>query len=179
MRVLQFAFGSDTRDMHLPHNYVKNTVVYTGTHDSDTVVGWHESEEGESSTRDAEQIERERGYCLKYFNTDGREIHWDFIRAAFSSVAALAIIQMQDLLGLGSSARMNIPASEEGNWNWRMPADALNEELAARLKDMTELYGRAPGQDRPPEEPEEAASSSNEPQPNSDGSPDATDAHNS
>lgn len=151
MRVLQFAFGSDTRDMHLPHNYVKNTVVYTGTHDSDTVVGWQESEEGETSTRNAEQIERERKFCLKYLNTDGEEIHWDFIRAAFSSVAVLAIIQMQDLLGLGSFARMNIPASEEGNWNWRMPAGALTEELAARLKDMTELYGRAPGQDRPPE----------------------------
>jgi 4-alpha-glucanotransferase len=162
MRVLQFAFGSDSRDMHLPHNYVKNTVVYTGTHDSDTVVGWFTSEAGESSTRDAEQIERERDFCLKYLNTDGREIHWDFIRAAFSSVAAIAIVQMQDLLGLDSHARMNIPASEEGNWNWRMPEGAPDEGVGARLRDMTWIYGRAPGQDRPPDEDEEAAPSKGE-----------------
>ncbi|HET9531115.1 MAG TPA: 4-alpha-glucanotransferase [Blastocatellia bacterium] len=162
MRVLQFAFGSDSRDMHLPHNYIKNTVVYTGTHDSDTVVGWFTSEEDESSTRDAEQIERERDFCLKYLNTDGKEIHWDFIRAAFSSVAAIAIVQMQDLLGLDSHARMNIPASEEGNWSWRMPEGALSEGTDVRLRDMTWIYGRAPGQDRPPDEDKEAAPSSGE-----------------
>jgi 4-alpha-glucanotransferase len=155
MRVLQFAFGTDSRDMHLPHNYVKNTVVYTGTHDSDTAVGWFRSEAGEGSTRDQEQVERERKFCLKYLNTGGREIHWDFIRAAHASVAALAIIQMQDLLGLDSSARMNVPASEEGNWNWRMPEGALTPELGERLNEMTWVYGRAPGQDRPPESEDE------------------------
>jgi 4-alpha-glucanotransferase len=143
MRVLQFAFGGDPRDTHLPHNYVHNTVVYTGTHDNDTVVGWFDTEAGEGSTQNAEQIERERELCLKYLNTDGEQINWDFIRAAFASVAEIAIIQLQDLLGLGSSARMNIPASEEGNWGWRFKPGALTDDLSVRLKDMTRLYGRA------------------------------------
>jgi 4-alpha-glucanotransferase len=144
MRVLQFAFGGDPRDTHLPHNYDANTVVYTGTHDNDTVVGWFNMEAGAGSTQDAAQIEREREYCLKYLATDGVEINWDFIRAAFSSVADIAIIPLQDVLGLDSTGRMNIPASEQGNWGWRFKSGALNQELSARLKDMTGLYGRAP-----------------------------------
>jgi 4-alpha-glucanotransferase len=142
MRVLQFAFGADSRDTHLPHNYVKESVVYTGTHDNDTTVGWFNRTPGEGSTHGAEHIEREKKYALKYLNTDGREIHWDFIRAAFASVANLALIQLQDVLGLDSRARMNLPASEEGNWGWRFRQGALTDELAARLKDMTETYGR-------------------------------------
>jgi 4-alpha-glucanotransferase len=143
MRVLQFAFGSDSGNTHLPHNYIHNTVVYTGTHDNDTVVGWFNAETGEGSTQDAEQIEREREHCLKYLGTDGEEINWDFIRAALASVADVAIIQLQDLLGLDASGRMNIPASDQGNWSWRFKSGALTDELAERLKDMTRLYGRA------------------------------------
>jgi len=143
MRVLQFAFGGDTRDTHLPHNYVPDTVVYTGTHDNDTVVGWFNTEAGEGSTQDAAQIEREREYCLKYLGTDGEEINWDFIRAAMASVAEIAIIPLQDVLGLDSSGRMNIPASDQGNWGWRFKSGALTEELSERLKDLTEIYGRA------------------------------------
>jgi 4-alpha-glucanotransferase len=143
MRVLQFAFGGDPRDTHLPHNYVHSTVVYTGTHDNDTVIGWFDTEVGEGSTQDAEQIERERELCLKYLSTDGEEINWDFIRAALASVADIAIIQLQDLLGLDSRARMNIPASEEGNWGWRFKPGALTDDISDRLKDMTRLYGRA------------------------------------
>ncbi|HEX8089998.1 MAG TPA: 4-alpha-glucanotransferase, partial [Blastocatellia bacterium] len=143
MRVLQFAFGGDPRDTHLPHNYDHNTVVYTGTHDNDTVVGWFNAEGGEGSTQDAAQVERERKLCLKYLNTDGEAINWDFIRAALASVADLSIIQLQDVLGLGAGARMNVPASEQGNWGWRFRSGALTEGLSGRLKDMTRLYGRA------------------------------------
>ncbi|MFP5262178.1 MAG: 4-alpha-glucanotransferase [Blastocatellia bacterium] len=144
MRVLQFAFGGDPRDTHLPHNYDRNTVVYTGTHDNDTVVGWFNAEPGEGSTQDAAQVERERELCLKYLNADGEEINWDFIRAALASVADVSIIQLQDVLGLGAGARMNVPASEQGNWGWRFRPGALTEGLGARLNDMTRLYGRAP-----------------------------------
>jgi 4-alpha-glucanotransferase len=143
MRVLQFAFGSAADNQHLPHNYVRNSAVYTGTHDSDTVAGWFNSKAGVGSTRDASQIDKERGYCLKYLNSDGREIHWDFIRAALASVADVAIVPLQDVLGLDSSARMNLPASEQGNWGWRFKQDELTSSLSERLKEMTETYGRA------------------------------------
>ncbi|HUQ30492.1 MAG TPA: 4-alpha-glucanotransferase [Pyrinomonadaceae bacterium] len=142
MRILQFAFGGDTLNLDLPHNYIKNCVVYTGTHDNDTTVGWFTSRAGEGSTRDSEQIERERRFCLDYLNSDGREIHWDFIRAVLSSVADTAIIPLQDLLGLGNEARMNLPNSTSGNWSWRFKAGALTDELGERLKKMTQLYGR-------------------------------------
>ncbi|MFL6212964.1 MAG: 4-alpha-glucanotransferase [Blastocatellia bacterium] len=142
MRVLQFAFGGTSDNTHLPHNYVPNTVVYTGTHDNDTVVGWYNAEAGSGSTLNAEQIERERDYCRKYLNTDGAQINWNFIRAAMASVADICIIQLQDVLGLGSEARMNIPASEQGNWGWRYTEGALTSESSARLKEMAAIYGR-------------------------------------
>ncbi|HYG82476.1 MAG TPA: 4-alpha-glucanotransferase, partial [Pyrinomonadaceae bacterium] len=110
MRVLQFAFGGDPHDTHLPHEYAHNTVAYTGTHDNDTVVGWFQ----QRSREDAPEGEkRERGLCLKYLGTDGSEINWDFIRAAQMSVSDLSVAQLQDVLGLGSDARMNTPASTE------------------------------------------------------------------
>jgi 4-alpha-glucanotransferase len=143
MRVLQFAFGGTNDNTHLPHNYVHNTVVYTGTHDNDTVVGWFNARAGDGTTLDAEHIERERRYCKKYLHSSGKEIHWDFIRAALASVADISIIALQDLLGLDSSARMNLPASEEGNWGWRFKSGALTEKLSSKLKEMTEIYGRA------------------------------------
>ena len=142
MRILQFAFGGDPRNKDLPHNYIQTVIVYTGTHDNDTIVGWFNSHAGEGSTRDTERIERERQFCLKYLHTEGREIHWDFIRAALSSVADIALIPLQDVLGLGTEARMNLPATTNGNWSWRYRAKALTDELSARLKEMTELYGR-------------------------------------
>jgi 4-alpha-glucanotransferase len=144
MRVLQFAFSAGPQDTHLPHNYVHNTVVYTGTHDNDTVVGWYNSAADEGSTRDEKQIERERDYARKYLNTDASQINWDFIRAAMASVADIAIIPLQDVLGLDSTARMNIPASEEGNWGWRFRAEMLKADLSKRLREMTGVYGRAP-----------------------------------
>jgi 4-alpha-glucanotransferase len=142
MRILQFAFGGDPRNVDLPHNYIRNVVVYTGTHDNDTTVGWFKSDAGAGSTRSAEQIERERRFCLDYLKSDGREIHWDFIRAVLASVADTAIIPLQDVLGLGNSARMNLPNSTSGNWSWRYRADALNDETRDRLKALTTLYGR-------------------------------------
>lgn len=143
MRILQFAFGGDTKTIDLPHNYERNVVAYTGTHDNDTTVGWFTSVAGAGSTRTPEQIERERTFCLNYLNTAGKEIHWDFIRAVLASVANTAVVPLQDLLGLGTEARMNLPNSTEGNWSWRFTADALTTDIAARLKELTELYGRA------------------------------------
>lgn len=143
MRVLQFAFGGTPDNTHLPHNYQHDTVVYTGTHDNDTVIGWFESLAGKGATSTTEQTERERRYCMKYLRTNGKEIHWDFICAALASVADIAIIAVQDMLGLDSSARMNLPASEQGNWGWRMQHGALTAKLANKLKEATEIYGRA------------------------------------
>ncbi len=142
MRVLQFAFRGDSKTIDLPHNYVRNSVVYTGTHDNDTTVGWFNSKAGESSTRSAEDIERERAHCLEYLDTDGREVHWDLIRAAWASVANTAVTPLQDLLGLGSRARMNLPASEQGNWQWRFRAGALTRTISDKFRKLTELYGR-------------------------------------
>src|SRR5437879_2847459 len=144
MRILQFAFSSDPKNIDLPHNYHRNVVAYTGTHDNDTTVGWFNSAAGEGSTRNATQIESEREFCMKYLKTVGQEIHWDFIRALFASVANTAIVPMQDVLGLETEARMNLPNSTSGNWLWRFREDALTVELAERLKDVSKLYGRTP-----------------------------------
>ncbi len=142
MRILQFGFGSDTKNLDLPHNYVPNVVAYTGTHDNDTTVGWFHSVAGEGSTRTAAQIKREQTFCINYLNTDGHEIHWDFIRGVWASVANTAIVPLQDLLGLGPDARMNLPNSTSGNWSWRYREGALTTEIAQRLNKLTELYGR-------------------------------------
>jgi 4-alpha-glucanotransferase len=142
MRILQFGFGSDSKNIDLPHNYVPNVVAYTGTHDNDTTVGWFHSVAGEGSTRTAQQIERERKFCMDYLNTSGEEIHWDFIRGVLASVANTAIVPLQDLLGLGTEARMNLPNSTEGNWAWRYKPGVLTDKIGARLKELTQLYGR-------------------------------------
>lgn len=142
MRILQFAFGGDTKNHDLPHNYIPNSVAYTGTHDNDTTVGWFNSGAGKGSTRDDEQINKEREFCLKYLNSDGEEIQWDFIRAVWASVANTAIAPMQDLLGLGNDARMNLPASSSGNWYWQCKDGDFSDEIAERLSNLTEIYGR-------------------------------------
>ncbi|HEY9285828.1 MAG TPA: 4-alpha-glucanotransferase [Pyrinomonadaceae bacterium] len=139
MRIMQFGFNEPP---HLPHNYARNMCVYTGTHDNDTTAGWFNSEAGVGSTRTGEQIERERRSALDYLASDGREINWDFIRAVFASVADTAIVPAQDILGLGSEARMNLPATTSGNWAWRFRAGALTREHAARLRHFSELYER-------------------------------------
>ena len=142
MRILQFAFGGDTANHDLPHNYIRNAVAYTGTHDNDTAVGWFNSQAGSGSTRDDAQISREHDFCLEYLGCGAEEIHWNFIRAVWASTADTAMTPMQDLLGLGNEARMNLPASNAGNWQWRFRNDDLSDEIAARLRRLTEIYGR-------------------------------------
>ncbi len=131
MKILQFAFDSSEANDYIPYNYPKNCIVYTGTHDNDTVVGWFDN----ASPND-------RAYVLDYLNTNDYEIHWSFIRLAWASVANTAIVPMQDLLGLNTSARMNLPGTTQNNWQWRVNADACTPELAGKLAHLTVLYGR-------------------------------------
>lgn len=133
MRVLQFAFGGDPGNEHLPHHHVPRSVVYPATHDNDTTVGWWRT-----------LPEHERDFCRRYLRTDGAEIHWELLHAAWASVARVAIATVQDLLGLGPEARMNRPGTTEGNWAWRLREGALTDEVGHRLADLTWLYGRAP-----------------------------------
>lgn len=134
MKILQFAFGGDTGNPYLPFNYNRNCVAYTGTHDNDTAVGWFNQLSGE-----------EKDSFLRYLGcTSSEGIHWDMIRVVLSSVANQAIIPLQDILGLGSDARMNFPSKSEGNWGWRYSKEALSDEVRSRLREMTETFGRAP-----------------------------------
>ncbi|MBD3883652.1 4-alpha-glucanotransferase [Phormidium tenue FACHB-886] len=135
MKVLHFAFGGDASNPYLPFNYYhRNCLVYTGTHDNNTTVGWYE-----------QLPEHERENLLTYLGcTTSEGIHWDLIRLAFSSVANLAIIPFQDVLGLGADARMNFPGQIEGNWEWRYRAEANNSEVCDRLKQYTRFFGRSP-----------------------------------
>jgi len=143
MRVLQFAFGNDPKaDEYKPHNYPRNCVVYTGTHDNNTTIGWFTGSGMKDSTQSGEEKKRERQFALKYLGTDGYEINWDFVRLAFMSVADTAIVPMQDILGLGSEARMNLPGSIEGNWCWRFVSNMLTDEIKYRLEELSKVYGR-------------------------------------
>jgi 4-alpha-glucanotransferase len=132
MKVLQFAFDGDATSPHLPHNYIPHCVVYTGTHDNDTTAGWLTT-----------APRRVRTHALAYMASDGANPAWDLIRLASASVAETAIVPLQDLLGLGSEARMNRPGQSGGNWRWRYTADMLTEELAHRARTLGVLYGRA------------------------------------
>jgi 4-alpha-glucanotransferase len=135
MKVLQFAFAGDAVDPFLPHNYGPEYFVYTGTHDNDTVIGW----------RDVTATEHERDHAFRYLGCDGTDLAWDMIRLAWSSVAHTAITTAQDLLSMGHAQRMNTPGTVgEPNWGWRLLPDALTQDVAARLRELTELYGRAP-----------------------------------
>lgn len=131
MKILQFAFDSSEANDYIPHNYNKNCVVYTGTHDNDTLAGWFAAADKE-----------DKRYVLDYLQCSEEEIHWSFIRLAMASVAYTAIFPMQDLLGLGSEARMNLPGTTQNNWQWRARADYFSDELASRLAMLTTLYGR-------------------------------------
>ena len=136
MKILQFAFDSREESDYLPYNYPKNCVVYTGTHDNDTVQGWYDVLEGQ-----------DKKLCDDYLNIQSGEesqAHWEFIRAALGSVADTAIIPMQDYLGLGSEARINIPSTLGINWKWRMKKDAFTKELAQKIGNMSMVYGRMP-----------------------------------
>jgi len=133
MKVMQFAFAPFQNSDYLPHNHIKNCVVYTGTHDNDTARGWLES-------APREQVE----FAKKYLNIrDTANFNWDLIRSAWSSVAELSIAQMQDFLNLGSQARMNTPSTSENNWVWRLKQQQLTDELALKIYEITKLYSRA------------------------------------
>lgn len=139
MKVLQFAF-SGPDNPYLPHTYTDtNWVVYTGTHDNDTTRGWFQT-----------RPPQERAYVLDYLACDGRDIAWDLMRLAWQSVAVLAIAPLQDVLRLGSEARMNTPGRADGNWTWRFREEVLTPERARALARMTWMYGRRPRGEGPP-----------------------------
>ena len=132
MKILQFAFDSGEENDYLPHNYEKNCVVYTGTHDNDTALGWL-----------ASASEQDAGFAADYCRLSKAEgYHWGLIRTAYASVSFLAVAQMQDFLGLPSQCRMNTPSTTQGNWQWRMLPGAATPELAKKIRTLTALYGR-------------------------------------
>ena len=137
MRVLEFAFVDDARD-YQPHRFPKQTVVYTGTHDNDTIVGWLTSHERQRAEHDAHKLRDERMRALRYAGSDGNEPHWDMIRVALMSAANTAIFPLQDLLGLGTEARMNIPGTASGNWEFRALEGEFEPHIADRMASMCE-----------------------------------------
>ena len=132
MEEAEFAFDSGEENDYLPHNYANNCVVYTGTHDNDTINGWLE-------TAKPEDVRYAREYCKM---SDDEPFNWGLIRTAYESKADMAVIPMQDLLGLGKEARMNTPSTLGGNWTWRVDKAALSDELAEKLKTMSVNTGR-------------------------------------
>ena len=146
MAVLQFAFAADAANAYLPHNHEPNAVVYTGTHDNDTTVGWYAS-------RGAD----EKHSLHRYLGPVGEPVEWAVIRAACRSVCDMAVVPLQDALGLGNEARMNAPGKFGGNWSWRLASGALRPELAARLRDLAVTYGRKEVPKEKAEAPDEEA----------------------
>jgi 4-alpha-glucanotransferase len=144
MSLLQFAFGNDPQGpSFLPHNYSRDLVAYTGSHDNDTTVGWWTSSGASDSTRTPEDVRKERNFARAYLNLrDDSEINWVMIQAVVASIADVAIVPLQDVLGLGSAARMNLPGTVSGNWKWRFHPGALSRELSARLRSLVSLSGR-------------------------------------
>lgn len=141
MAILQFGFSPEPRSTFIPYSHRPDLVVYTGTHDNNTSAGWFRDEASDG----------ERGLLLRYAGSDGREVHWDLIRLAFSSVAELAVVPVQDVLGLGAEARMNTPGRGDGNWGFRLDPGQPGEAEAARLGELAWTYGRAPAGFVPPE----------------------------
>lgn len=134
MKVLEFAFDSREESDYLPHNYTENYVVYTGTHDNQTLQGWFR-----------ELSPEDREYAVEYLDIkekDISQIHWSFVRAVLASVAKLAVIPIQDYLGLGAEARINQPSTMGGNWTWRLQEEEFTKELAAKIRKLVKLYGR-------------------------------------
>ncbi len=136
MKILVFAFNSGESNLFLPHHYQENCIVYTGTHDNDTAVGWYK------------RIGKgERSFAQRYLQTSGEDIAWDLIKTAWSSKAVYAIAQLQDLLSLDNKSRMNYPGNPQGNWKWRFTEADLSDEIKNRLREINYLYGRFAGQD--------------------------------
>ena len=144
MAVLQFGFGTDPQAATFrPHNFERELFAYTGTHDNDTVMGWWNSEGGDS-TRTPEDVRKEKAIARDYVGPSDEPINWKLVRLLASSVARLAIMPMQDVLGLGSESRMNKPGIGKGNWSWRMTPGAFTEELQRQLRHLSEIYERVP-----------------------------------
>ncbi len=134
MKILQFGFALDNDPKYLPHTFEKNYIVYPGTHDNNTVIGWFNEEQ---------RTGIEKWNCLRYLGTDGHDLAWDLIRMAWRSVANQAVACLQDVMSLGNEARMNYPSTESGNWQWRYGPEMLTDALAARLRELTVIYDRA------------------------------------
>lgn len=135
MKLIQFAFDSREDGDYLPHNYKNHCVVYTGTHDNDTIMGWMKTAPKDSVkfAKEYLRLTKEEGY------------NWGMMKGAWSSVGDLAIVTMQDILGLGSEGRMNTPSTLGNNWKWRMKKDAIDDKLAGKIRSNMQLYGRMPG----------------------------------
>jgi 4-alpha-glucanotransferase len=131
MKILQFAFDDGPDNPYLPHNHVPQSVVYTGTHDNNTTLGWYQ-----------ERDEHARHKVNEYLGNPSEDMPWPLIRMALASVARLAILPMQDILALGNGHRMNLPGTTENNWNWKFDWSQVASDLAARLQRMIHLYGR-------------------------------------
>lgn len=131
MKILQFAFGGDQNSAFLPHNYTTNCVVYTGSHDNETTLGWYQAAGA-----------AERDHARRYLARDGHDIVWDMVRAAHSSVAVMSVIPMQDLMSLANEARMNFPGRTGGYWAWRYTPHMLTDMIIDRLRELTKLYDR-------------------------------------
>jgi len=132
MKILQFGFDAPENDF-LPHNYPRNCVAYTGTHDNDTSRGWYET-----------TAESERDLLRRYLARSGQDVSWDMIRAVWGSVADMVLAPLQDFLSLGGEARMNFPGRPSGNWGWRMDGQSLSDGLRQRIAEMNFLYSRLP-----------------------------------
>jgi len=146
MKILQFAFGpSPVDEQYLPHRHIPHCVVYTGTHDNDTTVGWYYQTPGGTGQTPGQIIE-EREFVRRYVGSNSEPIHWAFNRLAFSSVADTVILPLQDVLGLGSTARMNVPGDATGHWGWRFEFSQLTPEVRAHLSELSLVYGRWNGE---------------------------------
>ncbi len=131
MKVLQFAFDGGPENPYLPHHHEVDAVVYTGTHDNDTTLGWF-----------TKLATERQGYVMDYLGSPGEPMPWPLVRCALASVAKFAVIPLQDILMLGSDHRMNRPGTQDGNWRWRFSWDQFDKATPARLRHLTELYGR-------------------------------------
>ncbi len=137
MRILQFSFADDLKPHMKPEGFPENCVVYTGTHDNDTSVGWFHRQPGINNTETEEQIADERAKVLSLVHTDGSQIHWDLIALAHRLPPHTVVVPLQDIMGLGTAARMNVPGRMEGNWSWRFRAEDLRAEDLQRLRDIS------------------------------------------
>jgi 4-alpha-glucanotransferase len=131
MKILQFAFSGGAENPYLPFQHPQNSVVYTGTHDNDTTLGWYES-----------LTEGSKAYVQEFLGYPDEPMPWALVRATLASRARLAMVPMQDLLELNGDHRMNLPGTAEGNWSWRFEWSVVKPGLAARVKRMVALYGR-------------------------------------